>query len=364
MTYKYVRLANLLKKQIALHPPGECYKLPTEKELCKAYGVSRQTVRRALALLARENLIEKRQGSGSYATDPLIREAKTGPLPILISCDEEYIYPALLSDITSRLKRAGYHSKIYITGNQVSAEREILSKLLSQPLPGLIVEGVKTALPNPNADLYERFFVQNIPVLFMNGSYTNLKNTVLVRHDDVGGGHLLGTYLAAQGHKMITGIFKGDTSEGINRYYGLAEALLDSGLPVPDSQINWFGSPEIDALRQQQDTRFLSDFIHKQLKSCTAVVCHDDEIAYWLLRELMRAGFSIPGQISVVSFDNSYLSTLSPVPLTTLTHSPGETGRTIAANILQMMQGETASSQTIPWHLIIRSSACPPSSRR
>lgn len=361
MTYKYVRLANLLKKQIAMHPPGACYKLPTEKELCNTYGVSRQTVRRALALLVHENLIDKRQGSGSYSA-PLVGKAKTIPIPILISNDEEYIYPALLSDITSRLKKAGFRSKIYRTGNQISTERDILNELLSQPLPGLIVEGVRTAFPNPNIDLYERLFMQEIPVLFINSYYTNLKHAILVGHDDADGGRILGNYLAAQGHKMISGIFKSDTREGLSRYYGLAGALLDSGLPVADSQIAWFDSTEVDALRQQKDTRFLTAFIHKQLISCTAVVCHDDEIAYWLIRELMHAGFSIPGQISVVSFDNSYLSTLSQVPLTSLAHSPGDMGRAIAETILQMMQNGSASPQPLPWHLITRSSVCPPSS--
>ena len=41
-------------------------RLPTEKELCSAYGVSRITVVRALAELKKEGLIESRQGSGSY----------------------------------------------------------------------------------------------------------------------------------------------------------------------------------------------------------------------------------------------------------------------------------------------------------
>ena len=41
-------------------------RLPTEKELCSAYGVSRITVVRALSELEKERLIERRRGSGSY----------------------------------------------------------------------------------------------------------------------------------------------------------------------------------------------------------------------------------------------------------------------------------------------------------
>jgi GntR family transcriptional regulator len=47
--------------------PGE--PLPTEQTLCEQFGVSRITVRRALADLADEGLIERRQGVGSFVRE-------------------------------------------------------------------------------------------------------------------------------------------------------------------------------------------------------------------------------------------------------------------------------------------------------
>src|SRR6516165_9973396 len=54
--------------------PGEA--LPTEQTLCEQFGVSRITVRRALADLAQQGYIERRQGVGSFVrehfpSDPL-----------------------------------------------------------------------------------------------------------------------------------------------------------------------------------------------------------------------------------------------------------------------------------------------------
>src|ERR1700744_5467243 len=54
--------------------PGEA--LPTEQTLCDQFGVSRITVRRALADLAEQGYIERRQGVGSFVrqhppSDPL-----------------------------------------------------------------------------------------------------------------------------------------------------------------------------------------------------------------------------------------------------------------------------------------------------
>ena len=50
------------------HAPGA--PLPSEAELGRTYGVSRVTLRRALALLARADLIERRQGSGTFVLRP------------------------------------------------------------------------------------------------------------------------------------------------------------------------------------------------------------------------------------------------------------------------------------------------------
>jgi DNA-binding GntR family transcriptional regulator len=49
--------------------------LPTEKELCDAFGVSRHTTREALRQLENSGLIARRQGSGStvLATTPPVR---------------------------------------------------------------------------------------------------------------------------------------------------------------------------------------------------------------------------------------------------------------------------------------------------
>ena len=50
MSAKYVWLAELLKNLIE-EQSGSIFKLPTEAVLCKKYGVSRQTVRKALSVL-------------------------------------------------------------------------------------------------------------------------------------------------------------------------------------------------------------------------------------------------------------------------------------------------------------------------
>ncbi|RKX72048.1 MAG: hypothetical protein DRP60_14300 [Spirochaetes bacterium] len=62
----YQRLYNILRDKIwnKNYAPG--FKLPTERELCSEYGVSRITVRHALMLLEGQGMIERMQGRGTF----------------------------------------------------------------------------------------------------------------------------------------------------------------------------------------------------------------------------------------------------------------------------------------------------------
>ena len=164
MPAKYIRIAELLKKLIAENAK-DTFRLPTEDALCRTYGVSRQTVRKALSILEEEHLIEKRQGSGSYTTG-LSGSPEKDTVAVLACSDAEHIYPALLADMRAVLQAKGFRTTVYVTDNQISKERDILQELLEHPVRGILSEGCKTSLPTPNHDLYERLFEKGTSILF------------------------------------------------------------------------------------------------------------------------------------------------------------------------------------------------------
>ena len=356
MIPKYQRIADRLRVQLTGETRIRMTKLPTEKELCSLYGVSRQTVRQALQLLETEGLIERRQGSGAYATG-LHPDASHNQIAILLPTDSDYTYARLRNDLQVPLVKEGFAVSFFLTGHSVANERAILQQLLSVPLRGLIVEPVKSALPNPNLDLYEKLWVNQLPTVFLHAAYENFPPRTVIAEENFAGASQLTEYLIDRKHTRIAGIFRSDTHPGLDRYMGFTTACATAEIPWDDNCIRWYSSAELLALQKKQATGFLADFIRQNLGACSAVICQDDEIAYWLVKELTRAGKNVPEDVSIVSFDNSFLCEFSEPGLTSLAHkSSSELAVTAADAMLTQMRRGTAPSVSLPFEIVERGS--------
>lgn len=354
MAAKYEQLASILKSELQqLHREGSS-KLATEAELCARYHMSRQTVRHALQLLEEEGLIQRRQGSGSYLRPP--QQDTVRQIAVITTFLDDYIFPSILHDAQGCFSEAGYSTLVFATENKVSQEREILVRLLEQRVSAVLIEGSKTALPTPNVDLYRRLRETGIPVLFLHGIYSNLEDFPCLLDDNYSGGYQLCQYLLAKGHRHIAGIFKSDDIQGPQRYHGVVSALRDGGIHIPDKGFFWYDTEDRAELVENQHCQFLDGFIGSRLGQATAVICYNDEIAYFLIRQLLAHGLRVPGDIAVVSFDNSFYSQIGPVSITSLAHKSNRTGKTAAGLLLELLAGKPPRSVSLEWELTCRAS--------
>lgn len=354
---KYEKLAADLRTGIldGTFPVGTM--LPTEQKLCESYGVSRQTVRAALEKLTREGLIARRQGSGSKVLDPEGAPAQPQRTIAIITTNiTEYIFPSVLREMQAVLSANNCATMLYATSNQVAQERRILLDLLgAKHIDGLLVEGTKTALPNPNLDLYRKFMSRNIPLVFFHGYYVNLEDSIRITDDNYTGGRLLVEYLAKKGHTQIAGLFKNDDIQGHQRYAGFIDALRDLKLPINDKHIAWYSTENRELVGAPSAA--LDSLILPALRGCTAVVCYNDQIAYPLIEFLNSRNISVPDQMAVVSFDNSYFSGLANPRITSLSHGEHNVGRAAAETLMRLFDGKPAQSQRIPWTLVEKESS-------
>ncbi|WP_342978572.1 MULTISPECIES: GntR family transcriptional regulator [unclassified Ruminococcus] len=381
MAIKYKWLIEQLREIISDSIQKGINKLPTEQELAVRYRVSRQTVRAALAVLEDEREIRRIKGSGAYITGLSSLEDRN-IVGILIPDEQQYEYPALINDIRVALAAEGFSCKVYPTHNHVDLERQILQFLLKSPLRALIVEPVKSALPSPNTELYQRLIQKGTSILFLGCAYPQLSQIPVIHEDNLYGAGLLVQSLVEKGHSSIAGIFQMDDQRGHERYQGFLDAMQNQGLTVPDRNICWYTTQELDDFRQSRDISFLKKFLERITPDCTAFICEDDFIA-WLLWEelslgntlalkrekriathaplsssLQNTGFtaasaihSFEPTIALAAFNTSYLTTSGLLRATTLTHSAHQPGTLAAQMSISKLKGLPVSSQEVPWQL-------------
>ncbi|MDD3336093.1 MAG: GntR family transcriptional regulator [Eubacteriales bacterium] len=334
---KYIQLADELQAEIKSGAYEEGQRLPSENELAARTGYSRQTVRKAMEVLEKAGLTNRVRGSGTFVKNPIFRRDRTHNIAVVTTYIGEYIFPTILHGIDHVLAKNGYTSLLSATRNRVDNERRVLEDLLEKPIDGMIIEGTKTALPNPNIDLYVQFERQGIPVVFINGFYPEVPKPIYVVADDREGGRRACRMLLEKGHRHIAGIFKSDDIQGHRRYAGYAEALLAAGLCVKDDHVLWYGTENRNAL--------LETNLKQVARDCTAIICYNDEVA---LKVIELLGPDIQ-RWELVSFDHSTFAKLSAVPFTSLCSPKERLGRLAAQKLLNILAGKQETSEALPW---------------
>ena len=81
-------------------------------------------------------------------------------------------------------------------------------------------------------------------------------------------------------------------------------------------------------------------------------ICYNDDLACQLIPILAKCGLSVPDDISIVSFDNSYLCEIGSPPITSLSHGATNVGSVAAKKLLALMQGQEAHSELLPWEIV------------
>lgn len=330
---KYQELIKYLNNLIEtdkLHP-GD--KLPSENYLAKMFQISRQTVRHAIGIMEEDGKVDRIRGSGTYVRDPkaLISE-KRNRIAVVTTYVDSYIFPKTIQGIEKVLFEEGYSVQIAFTNNTVERERSVLEDIISrEDVAGVIVEGTKSGLPNPNIGLYKKLQEKRIPILFINTFYPEIAAPHVSLNDEEAA-KLAVKYLLKKGHTQIGMIMKLDDGQGRLRYLGYVKAMEEAGLPISDSRMVWIDTDDFKQLS------LCMDKILARIANCTAILCYNDMVAFQLVNLLKERGLRIPEQLSLVGIDDSDLARMCEPPITSLPHPKEKLGAKAAENLLELIK--------------------------
>lgn len=357
--FKYLQLADRIKKDIlaTVFKPGQ--QIPIEDELVELFAMSRNTVRQAVKLLVNEGYLIKIQGSGTFVADrlPMAKSAENDSrrrggrrIGVVMNHVNTYIFPSLLMGISDYLFERDYSLVIRHTYNHIAREEQVLSELLEANLKGLIIEPARSGLPRVNYDLYRRI-EETMPCVLMHAEVADFR-LPSVTVNDAAGFELLVDYLVSKGHRKIATFCKFDEQTGVKRFLGYAEGLRKHGLQLDEGRILWFADEDAETLFSDANAPRVFSIIDQ----CTAVLCYNDDTASRFYAFLEKHGMDVPGKLSIAGFDDSIKGGMVP-PVTTIVHPKDRFGNAVGKALLDLIADPSANvSLCFPPELVERDS--------
>lgn len=333
---------------------GRKGRAPTLEDVAQRAGVSRALVslvmRRSPKVSdARRARVLEAAAELGYRPNALARglaSRQTMTLGVLIHELRNPFYAEIMDGLTVRATDRGYRILIGTSGGASHGEAAVLEMFLEHQVDGIVLLGSR--LP---AAAITRVAASTAIVLVARGIRSPLVDSIT--NDEITGARLVISHLAGLGHRWITHVDGGRGAGAGARRAGYLRAMRERGLDAFAATIH--GDYTDSAGRDAASTLLESPELP------TAVFTANDFVAAGLITELGRSGIAVPGDISVVGYDNTYLAGLHHISLTTVNQPRPTLGQQAVDLVIERIEGRTSPvhAQIAPT-LVVRSSTAPP----
>ena len=300
--------------------------------------------RRAAVLAAAEQL-----GYTPHAMARQLASQTSTVLGVLVSDLTNPYFAEIAEVVDARAREEGFESILGSGGRRPAGEQRAVETLLSFRPAGLVLLG--PVVPTP---VLARA-AQAGPVVAVARS-TRLPGVDTVNDDGRTGSVLAVEHLTGLGHRRIVHLDGGDGSQAAVRRRGFAEGMAQRGLEP------WVEPSEYTEDAGAASVRRLLAGRTGGRPGFTAVVAANDVNAIGAISALEDAGLRVPQDVSVIGYDNTSLSALRHISLTTVDQPRTELGRLAVETVLQRIRDGRSEPVRHLLHptLVIRSTTAPP----
>ncbi|MET0576982.1 MAG: LacI family DNA-binding transcriptional regulator [Mesorhizobium sp.] len=317
---------------------------PTIKDIAGQLGVSPATVSRALSdsgLVAEPTLSRIREAARALNYRPNVsarnlRTQRSMAVLMVVRDVGNPFYLEILKGVEATARAAGYSVLMGNTENDPEREIEYFDMLRDGHADGMILMTGK--LPWKHGEYAERLAGLSVVVALEMIGDSGLPH---VQIDNAVAANEAVRHLISLGHKRIAHIC-GPIPEimSVRRRDGYRIAMREAGLDIPAGY-----EPVGDYLLRSGEA--LCQRLFELTSPPTAIFVANDEMAYGAIHELRRLGLDVPGDVSVVGFDDLYLSEAFYPPLTTVSQPRAEIGQQAMKLLLRTFAGEGQAGETM-----------------
>ncbi|MEV7535136.1 LacI family DNA-binding transcriptional regulator [Streptomyces hydrogenans] len=327
-------------------------------QVAKKVGVSEATVSRVLN--GKSGVSEATRQSVLTALDVLgyerptqLRGERARLVGLVLPELQNPIFPAFAEVIGGALAQQGLTSVLCTQTKGGVSEADYVDLLLQQQVSGVVFAGGLFAQADAPHDHYHQLHERNIPVVLINASIEGL-DFPCVSCDDAVAVEQAWRHLASLGHERI-GLLLGPADHvPSRRKLSAARAAAEAaGTPLADERV-------VHSIFSLEGGRAAANRLLEQ--GVTGIVCASDPLALGAIRAARRRGLSVPGDVSVVGFDDSAFMNCTEPPLSTVRQPIEAMGRAAVDLLIAQVQGTRQHSGELLFEpeLVVRGSTAPP----
>lgn len=223
--------------------------------------------------------------------------------------------------------------------NEKSVEDEIspVQKLVL----GKKIDGIVIPISMAGESLLEKLNDLGFPSVILGHLDEGRTETSWVDINNTQGGALAVRHLIKKGYRNIAFLYGNDKEQfNQDRLTGYSRGVSAGGMEVKQELI-------CHGLSGVEDSRECVLGLLRQEDRPDAVVCGDDRLALGALRAAKAAGVAVPRDFGIVSFDNTPLTELADIPITSLDVDTFELGRQAAEILIQQIEEPEASFRQV-----------------
>ncbi|SMF86814.1 transcriptional regulator, LacI family [Paenibacillus uliginis N3/975] len=271
-----------------------------------------------------------------------LRRSETMKVLVLTPSLDRPIFAEIVKGIEDRAKEDGYYVLVCPTSNHLEREKELLQMLKNRLVDGVITFSTTLSEEELSALGQKHSIVQCCE--FENASYT-----CCVSINDEQAAFDAVSHFIELGHQRISMIGASTLlySERL-REQGYRRALTQHHIPCREEWIKHGGF-------FHHDGEALTNELLQLPVLPTAIFCMNDSLAIGCVNAIKKKGWSVPGDIAVIGFDNTHEATMSTPALTTVHQPKYDLGYT-AMNLLihNMVHTEKKYENVMLQHQLIK----------
>lgn len=259
------------------------------------------------------------------------------------------IFPHFAQLIGASLAQHGYTPVLCAQTPGGVTEDEFVELLIERSVAGIVFVSGLHADTTTTPDRYQKLVARGLPIVLINGFLPDVA-APFFSCDDTAAGWLAAAHLVSLGHRRIGFVSGPERFLPVQRKLaGYRDALHQNGLDEY-TELSLFGveGGQAAALR-------LVD------RGVTGIICGSDLMALGAVRAIRERGLSVPGDVSVIGYDDSALIPFTDPPLTTLRQPIIDISKAAVRALLEGINGQPtpATEFTFRPELVVRASTGP-----